>query len=597
MNVYLAVISKNNRKIQDIESKIDYLMRETLFDYIEPLKSVVYSRNHESAIFLFSIRAETLLDETRGKCFSRYAITSSGYPMEESYHDLLEQNGCDKKCVSKLNGVFSLCVMDRFCGEVRAYNNHMRLENVYYGENEDYYFVGTRALLIHMLITDAPRPRLNTILIPDFLHRGYFPCKGTAFEGVTEIPIYSELRVNNRGIHITPIEDLKDQYFKTDISAQIYDKFTEDLLNAARRIKPLYRHAKIWLTGGKDSRMMILAMQKAGAEVSAETVGLFDDSPDVIVAKRIAEMLDIEHTTINSDVSNDNKIVQDILGRTQRVLFASDCGLYGFEGCAGTWGPYATDYALFSGLGGEVLRGGYAKRLKRFTTKEVVGRVERLYNTVPQFFLPETLQGCKERYYDCFETIPADKPEGMDWVYVQEHMGKWAAAAMRCWGMQRQYLMPLCDEQLIKKALKIKTLNKVDDRLIFEIIKRLDDRFTTLPLADDRWSFEKNGPLPGDEKNYILREPVVAKTKLGAFTWRRQTLTDMRENMASVIFDSSCSQIFDYLNRKEIEKLFGKDNDEYLAAPYNCIFAWSVYTAKIGIPAPSARSLSTTFTH
>ena len=112
------------------------------------------------------------------------------------------------------------------------------------------------------------------------------------------------------------------------------------------------------------------------------------------------------------------------------------------------------------------MRGGYAKRLKRFTTEEVIGRVERQYNTVPQYFLPETLQGSKERYYDCFETIPADKPEGMDWVYVQEHMGKWAAAAMRCWGMQRQYLMPLCDEQLIKKALKIKTLNKVDDRLM-----------------------------------------------------------------------------------------------------------------------------------
>lgn len=584
MNVYLTMIAKSgNGTVKEImpnvEDKINLLIRESLFDYVEPVSSVQYSNSGKVAMFLFSIRGEKLLDENCGQVFRKYAISNTGYPMSNQV-DLLESNGCDKDCVSKLNGVFSLCVMDKYADEVRAYNNHMRLENIYYAENDEFYFLSTRALLLSLLINDEETPKLDMSGLTAFLHRGYYSCEGTAFEGVTEVPIYSEIKVNPEGMVISSIEELSEQYFSQSLTEEIYDDFTNELLEATKRIKNLYSKAKIGLTGGKDSRMMILAMNKIGAEFSSETDG-YDDSPDVIVAKQIADMLGIEHTVYNNAEVDSGIIEQDILGRTQKVLFASDCSVYGFEVCASTGMPYATDYALFNGLGGEILRGGYAKRLHLFTEKEVSGRVKRLYNTMPSFFNPEVEGDYEKRYLECFNNIPTNIPESMDWIYVQEHMGKWASSTMRCWGMGRLHLTPLCDEQLIKKAMKIKTLDKVDDRLIFEIIRRLDDRFTTLPLAEARWTFEKEGPLPGDEEGYYLRTPVVATTKRGGFEWRRQTLTDMRKNMADVIFDSRCDKLFDYLNKSEVEKLFSKHNEEFLKNNYSPIFAWNIYSAAV----------------
>lgn len=584
MNLFFGIVAKKKcesiKKVNPfIEDKINYLIRKTMYDYIEPCSSVQFSKSGRCALFLYSLRNETLLDETDNVIFDKYSITNTGYPMDD-YIALLEQNGCDRNCVSKLNGVFSLSILDKDNDSIRCYNNHMRLEQVYYAEDSNFYYVSTRALLLSAILYGEDKLVFDSKGIVSMLHRGYVACEGTVFKGITEMPIYSEMLVTPNGITFNKIENLENSYFTESLTAQMYDEFTDELLKATERIKNLYQKAKIGLTGGKDSRMMILAMNKVGANFSAETGG-FDDSPDVIVARRIASMLGIEHSVYNNAKRIGNAIEEDILGRTQKVLFASDASIYGFEGCASTGLNYATDYALFNGLGGEILRGGYAKRLHHFTSKEVRGRIERIYNTMPDFFCSDVDKEYKESYLKGFENIQLDSPESMDWIYVQEHMGKWASSTMRCWGMRRLYLTPLCDEQLIKKALMIKTKDKTDDKLIFEIIKRLDSRFETLPLADARWSFEKEGPRKGDEDGYILREPIVAPNAQGAFSWRHQTLTDMREDMRNIIFDSSCEELFDYIKRSEVEKLFSKDNSQYLNNPYSRIFAWNIYSVAV----------------
>lgn len=581
MNCYIALISKKGAINIEMENKVKRVIRQTLFDYTEPLESVEYSYSRKSALFLFSIRGEKMRsdEDFNNPIYNRYAFSSTGYPIKNKV-ELLDNNGCDKKCVSELGGVFSICVLDKKNDEIRAYNNHMRLENIFMAENDDYYFVGTRALALHMLSSSNTVPELDKSLLISFLHRGYFPCEGTPFKGVSDVPIYSEIKVNLDGMSISPIEDLSDKYFSRSIDSSVCDEMTDELLRATEMIKENCKKAKIGLTGGKDSRMMVLAMTKAGIDLDAETGG-YDDSPDVIVARRIADILKINHSTYHAK-EQDGIIEIDLLERAQKMAFASDCMMYAFEGCGSSYGSkYSEDFSMFNGLGGEILRGGYAKRLKKFTKKEVNGKIERLYHTVPHMFLPDIDAEYRRKIDICLNGFSKDEPESMDWLYINEHMGKWASVTMRCWGMKRQFFMPLCDQRLIKKALTIKTMDKLDDRMIFEIIKRLDSRFTNIPLADARWAFEKDGPSELYKEGYDLREPVTAKTKLGAFNWRDQSLTDMRENMKSVIFDSRCSEIFDILDKKQVEKLFSKDNEEFLDNRFNKIFAWYIYSAAV----------------
>lgn len=415
MNVYLAIVAKKGKGgIKDIcpiiETQIHGLIQETLFDYIEPTSSIEYSDTGKSALFLFSIRDEKMFTGMEDEIFNHFAITNSGYPMnQENYIQFLHNNACSKECVKHINGIFSLCVLDKHEDEVRAYNNHMRLENVYYAENEYFYFLSTRALLLNILISESKTPIIDKNNLVAFMSKGYIATKGTAFMGVTEMPIYSELKISPDGISISSIEELNNEYFTLPLTDELCDEITHELLKAAQVIKPLSMHAKIGLTGGKDSRMMVLAMNKVGADIETETIG-YEDTPDVVVAKKVAETLGIKHRYYYNATVNNGIMEQDILGRTQRVLFSGDCSVSGYEGCAGNRKPYATDYAMFNGLGGEILRGGYSRFLNSFSPDEVKKTAQKIYGTYKDFFQEDAFTSYEKSYLEYYNYFPINTP-------------------------------------------------------------------------------------------------------------------------------------------------------------------------------------------
>lgn len=580
MNCYLGIVSKKGPINAELEEHIRKLARTTLFDYAEPThESIHFSQSGLAALFIFSNRGllSYASNENAHFPFSRYAFANTGYPMDD-VESLLRRNGCDKRAVSQLGGVFSIAVLDKHNDVIRAYNNHMRLELVFYAENDDFYLVGTRAMMLHLLVTGNKKPEIDRTLLTSFLHRGYWPCSGSPFIGVNEVPLYSEIHLSESGISITSIDNCKEEFFTKDATDEYIDMMAQALLDAGRYVKPLCKGAKLGLTGGKDSRMVLLSMIKNDIDILTETGG-YDESPDVIVARQIASIYGLPHSTYQQSGTKDVFEI-DLLARAQQMAFASDCMLYAFEGCGSSYGgDYRSDFAMLNGLGGEILRGGYAKRLRHLTARETKGRIKRLSFTVPEFFLP----GVDDKYAiamnERLNGYSNEAPEAMEWLYLNVHMGKWASTTMRCWNMRRLYVTPLCDERLIKLALKLKTSIKVTDYVMFEIIRRIDDRMIDVPLADGRWSFEATGPLKGDILGYNKREPVVAKTRLGAFSWRHTSLTDMRDNMKSVIFDSSCAEIFDYLDRSKVAELFSSNNEQYLENPFYRVFAWYIYSA------------------
>ncbi|MBX4152345.1 hypothetical protein [Paenibacillus lautus] len=582
MNNYLGVYSKKRAIGPELDSRIRRLARETFFDWLEPTISSEYSYTQRCALYLFSNHGEEL-DSVRQEILSdnkpnKVTLAYTGTAFSGLEYLLAHPESLNKKRVARLNGVFSLCLLDKENDSFRAYNNHMRLENIFFAENNDYIFIGTRALLLHMLVSNSKRPEIDESQICSFLYKGYFPSKGTPFLGVTETPIYSELTVENGKINISSIDDCKESFFTIDPDEAYYDMLTQTLLNATKIFKGKNSSVELGLTGGRDSRMIFLSLLKNGFDIKLKTSG-YADSPDVIVSKQIAEMYGIEHITMEPKKSNKGVIDVDLLGSVQKTIFAADGMIYGWESCAENYGQkYQHSKLSMHGLGGEILRGGYARSIKEYKPDKIQATVNKLFRPLSNYFIPGADSLYQTTFNDLLGGYDPGSLEAMEYMYVNERMGKWASTSMRCRSINHEIGMPLCDEQLVKKALMLKSMPKVKEKVIYEVIRRLDDRLLDVPFAQVRWAFESDGPIDGDVDGWKRRTPVMPTSQRSAFNWKKTCFKDMRKVMAAVIFDRRSTKIFSILDKNKIHNLFYKNEFDKDNGALN-VFAWRIYTA------------------
>lgn len=491
-----------------------------------------------------------------------------------------ERTNIDKQTVSRCYGMFNLATIDKANNVIKAYNNHARIHNVYYMENDEYILVSNRILILQQLCFKSKKPVIDYNNLSGMLHRGYVPYNETIFKGVKILDPYSEILVKENHIQISPIEEI--DYFSEEISECIVDELTQSLIDMMKTIKNNQRFStKIELTGGKDSRLIVSAASYVGMDFYAETYG-YESGAEAIVARQIAKKLNIEHNIKSNELYEKTFIEKDVLGRTQKTLFYSDGGVYGFE----DWEDINLQSSIkkreiiLRGWAGEIWRGGYAKRLRCVTEKEVQGKMQRLCFPMEDFFLPDVEKHYTECVNSILRNIPQDTPEVMDWYYLYERMGKWQAPFFQLLSYREKYSIPLGDERIIKKLLSIRSIDKIDEKLMYNVLQRLNPDLAKMPLANARWNFEKNGPVDGREEEYNSRTPIQGSSA-GNFDWRRQTLTDMKKQFASVIFDKNNDFLFEIVNKSKVEQLILGDNSQYLGQFFPPIFVWNLYTASV----------------
>src|SRR5690606_4140336 len=116
----------------------------------------------------------------------------------------------------------------------------------------------------------------------------------------------------------------------------------------------------------------------------------------------------------------------------------------------------------------------------------------------------------------------------LDLYYLYYRCGRWSATARSAYLMGSHVVQPLFDNCFVKKALKSKTEYRLNDRLLYELIKRLAPEVLHVPFFNDRWNFEKDGPVDGDEKAWQARSPLTySENRKSSFNWRLTCLTDL----------------------------------------------------------------------
>lgn len=510
--------------------------------------------------------------------YDKFQFGLSGYLSDEEvsiFKGLVNSKNRDA-LVSELGGVFSLALYDTINNVFTAWNNITRVESIYWYETEEKIVVGTKAILVHLLGTGLDKPTYDIESLTSFLSNGFYCDNNTPFKGVKVLDANSKIVVSNEKTSISLIDDFFSRLYTEEPNHAFYDQITEDFLYSFKVLKKHNIQYTMGLTGGKDSRLIIAALNEMGLDVITHTNG-YDDTPDVVVAKEIAGFLGIPHKTNHPSTSNNPYINVDLHSRAINTIKNSEGMLYAYENLAGIQTDFNNLKVDLGGQGGELLRGGYAKNANISSKTHLLHFLKTRFGKYPDLIKSEMIAHQYEFFTSYIEKQGMDDANDiLNKFYLDFRCGRWSAAARGAYTMGSFSYAPFFDSKLVRKASLLKTKYGANEELIYNILLRIKPELIHLSFANDRWAFEKDTPYSRyDVENWMKRQPIYAKTKMGRFNWRKNVLQNLKDEFYQVIFTDENSPLFDVVDKEKLKNIFDSPNEN--GGKYDDIL-WSAYT-------------------
>jgi len=293
----------------ELRSHLGYVSIEGSFSDCMP----IYNEKKDLVMFL---SGECFLDKD-----TINSLKSRGHefnPSNASYLIHLYEEQKDD-FFKNLNGWFSGIILDTQRTKAVLFNDRYGMQKIYYHENENgFYFSSEAKSLLKIL------PYLRKI---DFQSMGEFitlDCaiaNKTFFSNISLLPAGSAWSFTNGNVE-------KNRYFdQSSLENQpILEKkqFYKELGETFEKILPRYFSGEsigMSLTGGLDTKMILACFNSISGDLPCFTYGgMYGDSIDVRIARRVAEVCGQTHEVIRLD----NKYLSDYASQVKRGVFITD---------------------------------------------------------------------------------------------------------------------------------------------------------------------------------------------------------------------------------------------------------------------------------
>jgi hypothetical protein len=438
------------------------------------------------------------------------------------------------------------------------------VEAMFVATGRRYVAISNRAMVAAVAAGEG-RIDFDVTALPQFISAGFALSEGTPFRGVIGLSRSTYVRVDRRrfgvGFRTTRRRD-DELVVGADDLGPTAAALAAALVAASAPLSAQDGPVQLGLTGGKDSRMLAAALRAADVPFRTHTFGL-DGHPDVVVARRVADELGVEHEhrrpALRSDALAEPTMSVDPLGRAVRAVIVGEGLVSAYENLGSPASPYRPDIVL-SGVGGELLRGGSARMAKELTPEGARAYIERGFLRDTGVLRPEARDDLRTVLQPWLDRVGDDPARNLDLFYREHKMARWAAAARTAYAVTRNLYQPLFDSDVVELGARTPMEHRLDEQLIFGALQHLAEPLTRLPFADYRWVFERDGPHPALPTGWETRAPVTATTggTAGApsFNWRIHYGTDVQARFREVILDPARdADLFQVVDRTATEAL------------------------------------------
>lgn len=472
----------------------------------------------------------------------------------------------------------------------------------FYAETEDYWIFSTHSTIVHYIQRSLAEPfkQFNPIYdvnsLRNFAIQGHYDHISCAFEGVKCIPLDSRLIIDFSGVQI---HRFNSDIYESDsiLSAIEYNDIVQNLAESITlACKPLVDAQSINfpISGGRDSRLVAAALFAVGLrQVKCATSG-YPEHPDVIIGKRIADILGWPHETREPGPSPESLSYEDPVNRIIRALDVHDLQTSAWDDIE-DYGPFISAPVL-SGVGGELLRGGYmATKKVEVDTSQAIQQINNLLNGGSFFDIPPSI--LTQHYTRKILEVAQFNPMlALDYLYYDNRNYRWVTARRRGLTFRRVGVEPLFDNRVVSLSRKIDVKTKWQERLFFDVIAKLNPNLRDIPIEGSRWRFEAHHPIIVNNKNYAdgweKRTALSSTEKAKAYDFRSLFDLKLRTQIYSMILDSSRELEFLGVNRLKLENYLGNGPPKYPTAIWHLLTAIFIINGKWISPNRTKKELS-----
>lgn len=463
-----------------------------------------------------------------------YTITDVDDATLRHSHELLEAS-------QRMGGCFTLYRASDH--GISAVTDAAGTGNACHAESGRFRIISNRSLWAHLVAehdrTGAFQPvlRFDDRSLRSMANSGSVQGTRTLFEGVQLMPRRCQFTATpwntRQRIIESPIARADESWQPTEADL---NAVCESLISA---FSPL-RHSdlNLSLTGGRDSRMLLAAARHVeGLNLRTATAGE-PDNPDVVIAAQLSATLGISHSIAAPPRAAPDVLMSEPIGtRILRVLDGHDWNLSAWDDMP-DYGKFSVRPAM-SGVGGEGLRGGIVMPgVLTMDTKRVMTSLRNLQAGSPNLFREHVNQAAADDAYRWQELARYDPYEALDRYYKDERSNRWATSRRAAARLRSNVVDPLFDNLFIAAFEQIPASYKWNEKLAFDIIKRLAPEIADAPIEGNPWKFDEQARQAQGTKNPApgtLRSVMKAAPRDGVKPWRMLDAPSLRSSMRDFI--------------------------------------------------------------
>ena len=458
----------------------------------------------------------------------------------------------NRKTIQDLAGTFLVAKGNLKSKSIDVYTHITRIENAYLYESNEVIVIGSDPLIVSGVSNRNMKPIFDSKNFTSFFELGYFGDENTPFDGVKAVPANTHIKVEN---HKVTYKDIDDSYHQTttfDLDENHLEDIVNTLLNSFNILTNLDT-VNIGLTGGKDSRLILLSLLEQGFKVNAFTNG-FEGHPDVLIAQELANHLKVSHE-VKSPLIQDNQTMDiGLYDRLLNTMISTSGQIFAYENIS----PLSDfrGHVTLSGVGGEILRGGYPVfgDLKRKMNKS--GIIRKFYKYTDYY---KDRNNRYEEFLDNYIDNDQNYLTNLYFHYLRYRMGRWAGDSRYGKSYIANSYMPFIDNQLVKRVMNANESDLFSGKLQFKIMQKLDKDSANIRYANNRFHFDSNGPGHHLEfENWFSRRPLYSTSEIGRYNWRQLSNNnkELNNNFKDILLDNPNNKIFDNVDYHIVEKMF-----------------------------------------
>ncbi|MBI5030566.1 MAG: hypothetical protein HZB51_08560 [Chloroflexi bacterium] len=401
--------------------------------------------------------------------------------------------------LQRLDGVFGLAIYDGIRRALSIVVDPFGFFSVFYGERGDRRFIGTSALAVAQQIQATP----SELGVECFLRTGKVFGELTLWQEVKRLRPATVLELSERGIK-------ESTYWQPAIDRSLSQLSLADSVDAAAEVLPgllkrnLAREGKVWsdLTGGFDTRFLVLLLERAGLPFKANFVGP-ENHPDVQVARKIIQQTNWEYQHFQLP----DTWTHESANYLNEAVYRGDGHLNIFLLLRPLWVHHREREQfpmLLSGLGGEMWRG-----LNWWSERAGIGRTnmahyERqlwsLMHPIPDGILTSDARSVQNELIRQFQNVGERLPDAannlkLDWVYTYRETAH-AGAFSSCAAGLLRIVPPMFSKEIVSFVMSLDYRWRVNNSIVKHMLSKhrpvlanieIEGRGPAAPLRIDNW--------------------------------------------------------------------------------------------------------------